>query len=242
MNLKKFSTVMFGVIVLLALSLPVGAAETSGTASAGVFSNYVWRGQQLSEGYVIQPSVGITYGSFGANLWANYDGDVSDHGELTETDLTLDYTFSMEKFSFDAGYIYYGLEGADDTQEIYLTVGYDMLLSPSLTVYYDIEEGNGAFIVASVGHSVEVSEGMDLNIGGSVSYNANSEYSIGDYSALHNGEISASLSIPAGSITVEPVVAYSFPLSDDAETALETISPDNDSSIFYGGVNVSLGF
>jgi len=57
-------------------------------------SNYVWRGQKLSNSWVIQPLVGITYGSFGANIWANYDSDSKidegdGHGEVTETDVTL---------------------------------------------------------------------------------------------------------------------------------------------------------
>jgi len=240
MSFKKLNTIILAVVVLIGLSVPVKAAETSGSASVAFLSDYMWRGEQLSKGFVVQPSVGITYDSFGANLWANYDSDSNNH---TETDLTLNYTFSMDKFSFDAGYIYYGLESADDTQEIYLTVGYDTLLSPSLSIYYDFEKGNGAFIVASAEHSVEVSEGIDLNLGASISYNARSKYGIADYSAFHNGEISASVSIPAAkSITIEPVVAYSFPLSDDAKNTLESINPDGDSNILYGGINLSLSF
>ena len=198
------------------------------------------RGFKLSEDFVIQPSVGITYGSFGANLWANYDTDTNEH---TETDLTLNYTFSSDKFSFDTGYIYYALDGVDDTQEIYLSVGYDTLLSPSITVYLDFDEGDGAFIVASIGHSLEVSEGIELSLGASASYNADSEYSIGDYSDFHNGELSASVSIPiTDAISVEPIIAYTFPLSDDAEDAIEALNDDGDSSIFYGGASVSLSF
>ena len=49
--------------------------ETSGYASVDIMSNYVWRGQKLSDSWVIQPSVGITYGGFGANLWSNFDSD-----------------------------------------------------------------------------------------------------------------------------------------------------------------------
>ena len=35
---------------------------------------------------------------------------------------------------------------------------YDTLLKPSLAVYYDFDEGNGAFLVASIGHSFEVAK------------------------------------------------------------------------------------
>ena len=246
--------------VVLTLIVSVGslyAAETkiSGYASVDVLSNYVWRGQKLSNSWVVQPSVGITYGSFGANIWANYDSDKPEatssdtgHGEFTETDLTLNYSFSVNKFNLVAGYIYYALEGANDTQELYLSAGYDNLLKPTITLYYDFDEGNGAFIVASIGHSFEVSKGIALNLGASASYNINNKV-MGfdkdgkDFSNFYNAEISSSVSIPVWkAITVTPKVACSFPLSNDAKEAIKKISDDRDKDIFYGGVNVTLSF
>ncbi len=236
------------ITMILALGFSIGSLyaeepEVSGSASVDIMSNYMWRGFKLSESYVIQPSVGVTYGSFGANLWTNWDSDWADESELTETDITLNYTSSIDKLSLDVGYIYYGLESAGDTQEIYVSAAYDVLLSPALTIYYDFEEGSGAFIVAAVGHSFEVSKGMDLSLGASASYNAESDYSIGDYSDFHNGEFSASVSIPVtDAISVAPIVAYSFPLSDDAENAIKALNADGDSNIVYGGINVALNF
>ena len=81
-------------------------AAGEGSASVGVYSNYVWRGQTLSDEVVVQPTVGISYGGIGINLWANYDADTE---ELNETDLTLSFANSLDKFSYEAGYIYYGL-------------------------------------------------------------------------------------------------------------------------------------
>lgn len=231
---------IFIVVILLILTPGAQAEEVSGGASVDVMSNYVWRGFKLSEDMVIQPSVGITYGSFGANLWANYDTELE---ELNETDIALNYTFLVEKFDFDVGYIYYGLDSANDTQEIYVSIGYNILLSPTLTLYYDFDEGEGAFITASIGHDIELSNGIALSLGALASYNANSEYSIGDYSDFHNGELSASVSIPVSkNITVGPMIAYSFPLSEEAEDAIEAISDDGDSHIFYGGIKVALEF
>src|SRR4030042_6799535 len=236
-------------------SLYAGETKTSGYASVDIMSNYVWRGQKLSNSWVIQPSVGITYGSFGANIWANYDSDKPEatssdtgHGEFTETDLTLNYSFSVNKFNLVAGYIYYALEGANDTQELYLSAGYDTLLKPTITLYYDFDEGNGAFIVASIGHSFEVSKGIALNLGASASYNINNKV-MGfdkdgkDFSNFYNAEISSSVSIPVWkSITITPKVAYSFPLSNDAKEAIKKISDDGKKDIFYGGINLTLSF
>jgi hypothetical protein len=248
----------FVLTVVLSLCFSVGSLyaeeiKASGYASADVMSNYVWRGQKLSNTWVVQPSVGITYGGFGANLWGNYDSDAtidegSGHGEFTETDVTLNYTHAIDKLTLTAGYIYYALNNFNDTQELYVSAGYDILLKPALTVYYDFDEGNGAFIVASIGHTVEIAKDYNLNLGASASYNINNKV-MGfdkhgnDFSNFYNAELSSSLNIPVWkAITVTPKVAYSFPLSDDAKHAIKNISDDGDKDILYGGVNVTLSF
>ncbi|HMK50526.1 MAG TPA: hypothetical protein VK435_10775 [Thermodesulfovibrionales bacterium] len=227
--------------------------KTSGSASVDVMSNYVWRGQKLSNSWVVQPSVAITYGAFGANIWANYDSDSKidegdGHGEVTETDITLTYTRSIDKWTFGAGYIYYALDAANDTQEVYLSASYDTLLKPTLTVYYDYDEGQGAFIVASIGHSLELIKNTTLNLGASASYNVNNKV-MGfndkgdDFSNFYNAELSSSLNIPVTkALTITPKIAYSFPLSDDAKEAIKSISDDGKKDIVYGGVNVTLSF
>ncbi|MCK5286403.1 MAG: hypothetical protein KAJ59_01190 [Thermodesulfovibrionia bacterium] len=256
--MKHLRILFFTIILMFCFSagtLYAGEPEVTGSASVDVMSNYVWRGIKLSNGYVVQPSVGITYGGFGANLWFNWDSDCNlgtdtcnDNGELTETDLTLNYSFSVDKVSFDAGYIYYALEAANDTQEIYISAGYDVLLNPAITIYYDFEEGSGAFIIASIGHSLDVSKGIALNLGASASYNIENavmgtDADSDEFSNFYNGELSVSLNIPVTDfLSVAPNIAYSFPLSNDAENAIEGLGDDGDSSIFYGGINLTLSF
>jgi hypothetical protein len=255
--MKGLRASALAVFFALLMSFGVYAEETktSGYVSADVMSNYVWRGQRLSNSWVIQPSVGITYGSFGANIWANYDSDRAEtassetgHGEVTETDFTLNYSLAVNKFNFVAGYIFYAFDGANDTQELYLSSGYDTLFKPTLTLYYDFDEGNGAFLIASIGHSLEISKGINLNLGASASYNINNEV-MGfdedgdDFSNFYNGEVSASMNIPVyKAVGLTPKIAYSFPLSDDAEEAIGNISDDGDKDIFYGGINLALSF
>lgn len=239
MRLKSFVVSVSTLVMVLGFSISVRAETgTSGSADIGVFSNYVWRGQKLSNTWVIQPSAGITRGGFGANLWANYDTDTE---ELTETDITFNYARSIDRLSIEGGFIYYGLDSATDTGEIYLSAGYDILLEPALAVYYDFNEGDGGFVVASIGRSFEFDRGISLGLGASAGYNLENKV-MGDFSGLYNGEVSVSLSIPAGSFNVEPVLAYSLPLSDDAKTAIEAVSFGSDGSIFYGGVSANLSF
>lgn len=241
--------------ILIAEAFPVFAEEAagpavSGSASVDIMSQYIWRGWQLSDESVSQPSVGITYEGIGANIWSNYDNDTT---AITETDYTLNYTFNIEKFGFDVGYIFYTFPDSDfDTQEIYTSASYDVILSPSLTVYYDFDEGEGAFIVAAIGHSFALPKDISVDVGASVSYNADNLVmgtdSDGDaFSGFYNGEISASASIPVyKALSITPIVAYSFPLSDDAEDVLEAnalaVTGDDEGDVFYGGVSISLSF
>lgn len=252
MRRVKVLIVALMVLMISAGSLYAEEPKVSGYGSVDVMSNYVWRGQKLSNSWVLQPSVGITYGSFGANLWANYDSDSTidegdGHGEVTETDLTLSYSKSFGKLALTGGYIYYALNGFNDTQEVYVSASYDTLMKPTITVYYDYDEGDGAFVVASIGHSIPISK-MTLNLGASASYNIENKVmgfdKDGDrFSNFYNGEVSASLNIPVyKALAITPKIAYSFALSNDAKDAISSLSDDGRRDIVYGGVNLTWSF
>lgn len=256
--MKKLKVILT-VVFILCISVTGGYADEikkSGYASVDVMSNYVWRGQKLSNSWVVQPSVGINYGAFGINIWSNYDsdrtevtsGDSSGHGKITETDITLTYTHSIDKLTLTGGYIYYALEGAKDTQELYISASYDTLLSPSITVYYDYDEGKGAFIIAGIGHTFPVSKDIGIKLGATASYNIRNKVMGFDgdgkrFTNLYNAELSASMAIPVyKNISLTPKIAYSFPLSNDAKAAIKSVSDDGKKNILYGGINLTLNF
>jgi hypothetical protein len=255
--MKTFKLFVVTILIMSMLSVSaLYAAETeiSGYASVDVMSNYVWRGQKLSDSWVIQPSVGITYGGFDANIWSNFDSDWKGEdtddgqGKVTETDLTLSYSFSKDKFNFSAGYIYYALEGASDTQELFFSAAYDVLLNPALVLYYDYDEGQGTFIIASIDHSFDLGQNIPLDVGASASYNINNKVmgvdeAGNDFSNFYNGELYATVTFPVTkAFSIAPKLAYSFPLSNDAKEAISSISYDGDKDIFYGGINFTLSF
>jgi uncharacterized protein (TIGR02001 family) len=215
-------------------------------------SQYVWRGWQLSDDAAIQPSVGIGYEGFGANIWSNYDTDTT---AVTETDFTVNYAFGVDKFGIDVGYIFYTFPDSDlDTQEIYAAVSYDVLLSPALTVYVDFDEGEGAFVVGSISHSLPLPQDLALDLGASLSLNVDNmvmgtDSNGKEFTDFYNGELSASITIPVPgleALSVTPKCAYSFPLSDDAEDVLEAnalaVTGEDDGDVFYGGVSLALSF
>jgi hypothetical protein len=248
--MKTFKALMAGIALVLITVSGVVAEDTKGTgfASVDVMSNYVWRGQRLSKDMVVQPSVGIAYGAFSTNLWSNWDRQTGDHNE---TDLTLDYALSFGKLGLNTGYIYYGVTGSN-TQEVYVAVSYDAIFKPKLTLYYDIEKGNGGFAVLALGHSFELAKDIPLNLGASAGYNLKNKVmgldsSGNKFSGPYYGEVTAAVTVPVTkAISATPKIAYDFALGSDARDIFKGLNAgygDTDkSNILYGGLNVTLSF
>jgi uncharacterized protein (TIGR02001 family) len=237
------------IILTAALALGIASIASTGTvfadedkptadASVGIYSKYVWRGYELSQdSVVIQPSLTVGYKGFAANLWGNLDTDqkgASDSFNWNETDFTLSYDGAYEKLGYSLGYIYYDLDGADDTQEIYAGLSYDILLSPTLTVYKDIDNYSGYYVNLGISHSFPLTDKYTLDLGASAGYYNRDDI---NYSALHDGQLSASITIPVNEyLSITPEIHYSFPLSDDAD---DVEGLDN---VFYGGLSASFAF
>ena len=247
-TMKIMQTAVLAVLMVGMGTAFAGAEDAKGEASADVtwMSNYIWRGLRLSDKSVVQPSAGITYEGVSFGLWSNYDADTH---EGNETDLTLSYGRPVGPVNVEAGVIYYALDGLPDTQEVYLGLGMDVLLSPSVTLYYDYNEGSGAFMEVGVSHSFALPKEMSLDLGALVGINFNNEV-MGrdkdgdDFSDFYNGDINVSLSIPVGPLTVAPKVGYAFALSDDAKDVFEAadMTGEEKSSYAYGGLSVSMSF
>jgi len=239
------------------------AEEEKPTAdlSVSALSKYVWRGFELSkDSLVLQPSMTIGYKGFGFNLWGNLDTDQdeffatsdADSMSWSETDLTLSYDGSCSFADYGVGYIYYAIDGGDDSQEIYVSATLKTLLSPSLTIYRDYDYYPGWYISAGISHSFAITEDLTLDLGAKIGYyDVDEETTIPDpddptdaYSGLHDGLISASMTFPLGEyFSITPELYYSFPLTSDAEEVIEDASVNGkDSDFVYGGVTLSMSF
>jgi hypothetical protein len=226
----------------------------SASGDMGFFSKYVWRGFELSkDSLVIQPSATIGYGGFAMNLWGNLDTDQDADGEnaFNETDLTLSYDFEVGPAAMSAGYIYYGLDGLDDTAEIYVSASFDTILAPTLSIYRDIDSLEGWYVKLGVSHSLTVTDTLSLDFGASAGYLSADDaesYATSDpteaFSNLLDGLVSVSMTIPVNDVlSVTPSLSYSFPLGGDASDLLESTSFDGDKDSFvYGGITASLSF
>ena len=159
---KRLLTLIISMFVLMTFSLPAlaeekieekAAAEPASAvkeepkpyfsfAAAGL-SQYIFRGyEQSKNSVVIQPSMTVGYRGFEVNLWGNLDTNdkftKADKANWNETDLTLSYAHDIGPIKLTGGYIYYALEGVDDSQELFLKIGGNFLLSPTLSIYREI--------------------------------------------------------------------------------------------------------
>ena len=242
--------------------------EERPTASAdvSVLSKYVWRGYELSDdSIVLQPSMTISYKNFSMNLWGNLDTDVdkgndpdpdfnNNQSQFNETDWTISYAESFGAVSLEGGYIYYGLDNADDSEELYLSIGFDIILSPTLTVYREIAHLPSWYFSFDLSHSFELPRDITLDIAGSVGYYYSDDSDFVEikdhqetrtkYQNFHNGLISIGLTIPINSFcSVSPMLAYSFPLTSDADDQIEYANGlSDDSDYAFGGVTISIAF
>ncbi len=232
--MKKL-TVLFASLALCATALvsTASAIEVSGDAYVGVADKYLWRGIDLSDSQpVMQGGVDLSAGGFTLSYWTNTqlsggDEDFLKAGDVTETDIVLDYSFDVsELLSVSVGDIYYSFNVPGSTHELYLGASLNTILAPSLTVYYDWDAANdanlnGLFYSASIGHDLSLSEALSLSLGAAATYNDESPF-VGAFSDWHNYELSVGADYAlTEQIVVSAAVLYSDALSDDAELVIE---------------------
>ena len=165
-------------------------------------------------------------------------------------------SWSFGPVTTTAGYIYYGLDAVDDSQEVFLGVSLDKFLSPCLTVYKEMDSYLYWYALLAISHELKITDQMVLNLAASVSYlksdDAHEYPEIDDqgaatgeeFSDFHDGTISASLPVTVTQyVTVTPILAYTFPLTDDAKNEMKFRSrTGRDDNFLYGGVTMSMAF
>ena len=249
-------------LLCLSFMLPLQAFagdEPAGGVSVSLMSQYIWRGQELSrDSLVVQPSVTVSYEGFAASIWQNIDTDYWNTAgvgadSLNETDTTLSYSMDLGTCEIDAGYIWYSLDGADDSQEIYGTMTLDLFLSPTLTVYREFSHYPSTYITLGISHSMELPRniGLELSLQGSYLISSDKEAypdpgDPGDeYSDLHDGLATVTLNVPVTKrLTLSPELEWSFPLSSTAADDMQARNAGHGGkdNFLYGGITASLAF
>lgn len=214
MQIKQLTITLIALLILVSSAGSAFAAiEVTGDVYAGVNSMYLWRGDNLSnDDPVVQGGMDISIKNFTLSYWSNLNLNTD---ELDETDFTIDYTQDLnDKLSLSVGHIFYALDSLDDTSEVYAGISLKTLLEPTFTIYYDYDANAGdIFITAAISHSLELAKGLNLNMGGLISY-----LDSDNVSDLHNLELSAAADYAiTDQLTLTPSLIYSTPLSDNSD-------------------------
>jgi uncharacterized protein (TIGR02001 family) len=213
--------------------------ELSITSGLGFESRYVFRGVQFAE-TSIQPSVTVNYGGFHIGAWFNLpigDDDfvVTPGGE--ELDLVIGWGGDLGEIArFDVGVTYYLFpdlmsgffdlyeEDGDglgaNTLEPYLTLSFDLPLSPAASVFHDFNFDTTTF-QGALAKSFPLGGKTSLDLSGTIGYvldddpgadylygaaSANVSYAVSDDSSLYLGVRYGGSDIAGGSIIDDSIL------------------------------------
>ena len=248
---KILSTVLCG-LLFVAGSAPAWAlGPVDIDASLDLYNKYVWRGMIANPDAVLQPDLSASLLGIGVGFWGNVDlTDIHDNAwNFTEVDYTASYGLSLPLLDLAGGLIHYDFPNSEApaTTEFFVAATANVLLSPSVTYYYDFDEIDGAYLALSASHATPLTPAIDLEIGANLGIGSDGwhtgYFGVGTDPASGTGTtdllVRAAAPIKAIPIvTITPSVAYSTLLSK-AKDAVKSAGGDTDAVIFGLGASVS---
>jgi hypothetical protein len=273
------ATVGGAVLVLIGvLGNPVRVqAQATFGVDLDLFSSYVWRGLSLTNKPVLEPGLWVSFPAGNASItaggWANIDigqyddaSDISESGgtsafNLAEFDPYAEVSFPVGNATLTGGvtgYIYPnddpGLTSDFNTWELYGKAGLDVLLSPELSIYYDIDKIKGAYIEGNLSHSLPASEQVSIDLGATAGFSAGQDADLDDlgtpqadfFNFAENGfthlDLSAGVPFTVGVFSITPVIH--FVINGDELTKITSFDettgfPNSKDAKIWGGVSLS---
>jgi hypothetical protein len=213
------------------------ANEIHCSVTADYFGKYIWRGQNVSNRSVFQPSVSLSSYGFTGSFWGNMDltGQNKHRNEFIELNYILDYSAAMpgiDWLNFSMGTIHYQFPNTSyrPTTEVYGGLSFDVPLTPSIKVFRDVDETDGTYIMAAIEHKIgKIATFSDdcycgLQLGSGIGW-GNSAYNT-YFFAINDGKsndlvFSAGFPICMGKWTIKPGINYSMMLSDAVRSATD---------------------
>lgn len=238
---------------------------TEVTAEAALMTAYVWRGQVLNNDMVFQPQITVSHANFSVNVWGNYDlgkNVAGNQSEFSEMDISLAYTIPLEinDFAFDVGVINYNFPGNEGTSipsttEIFASahlLTFSDYVLPSVTMFGDIDEADGTYILFDIVAPYQVSEYLSVEAGasagwGNTSYNdyywggvptvggGDQDEGFNDYNLYANASYEL-----MENVTASANVTFTFLEGGSIRNAADVIY-ENDQKL-WAGVNIAYDF
>jgi hypothetical protein len=223
-------------------AVPARAAEAELTLTLS--NAYIWRGITFNDSGVGQFSLDVGELKLGSvplsfNVWGNLDiGDFDGalaKGRFSEIDLTVEAGLPS---GFAVGYIEYLFPaGVASTRELYASWSKELVVTPTLTLYYDVGEVDDFYATAELGYSYALNEKTSLDLGGLVAL-AGADFAKaygGEKGGFYNYDLSAGISYQAKEkLSVAGKIGWAGSL-DKAVLPKQPLG-------FYGAADVSIGF
>jgi hypothetical protein len=274
-RVKVFAALLVAAGLSTAPERAVAQAEIG--AQVDLFSSYVWRGLSLTNKPVLQPDLWISFPAGNASVtvgnWANIDlgqyddpdDDISESGGLSSFNIAelnpyAEVGFPAGKATLTGGIVGYiypndltdesngGLNTDFNTWEVYAKAELDVLLAPTLQVFYDIDKIDGAYLEASVAHSLPLGEKLTLDLGALAGFSAGQDADLDEfdvpqadfYNFQDNGfthlDVSAGLPLTAGVFSITPVLH--FVVTGDELTKVSSPTELDSDLKLWGGVSI----
>jgi hypothetical protein len=222
-------------------------------------SEFVWRGRILNDEPCFQPSITIGSSGFSASIWGSWNlTSVSNTWQNSRVDASFDYTFVLGKNIIRPGFVAYIYKDdpghlAKDTYECFASYTYDVLLLPTLVVYYDFSRIDGFFATFSVAHSFELMKdrmAFDVKLtldGADKAFNNNlfyfpamddDELSSPDKTSLVDLGVAVSAPITVGkNFTITPAAKFITLLDSDTKDLVDRAGQDTSLFVYSLAIN-----
>ncbi|MFC1557029.1 TorF family putative porin [candidate division KSB1 bacterium] len=181
--IEKFRLIKLYIVFFSLITGPcVGIAQIRLTEEVSFASKYIWRGYNIADTPVMQPSVTLEEETTGlsVNIWGS--AALTDRGEFDtadELDFTLTYSTSfVENVECTAGSIFYTFPTQypfdfdnHTTFELFFTASPSNLpVNTELTVYYDFNLGDDLYASIKLNDNVPLS-GLSVGYSVGIGYN-----------------------------------------------------------------------
>jgi uncharacterized protein (TIGR02001 family) len=187
-NPRKFmrSSLLAAASLAALLAAAPAAAQATLTGNVALNSAYFWRGITFANRSVVQADVSLAVpllgGSLAGGAWANYEPgtyayprDISmnadDGPDVTEVDLWAEYGYAFGATTVAAGVLAFRFPNENgftedlNTTELYARLSVDGPLSPSFTMYRDVDKVIGTYVEGSVSQSVTLFDWTTVTLG-----------------------------------------------------------------------------
>ncbi|MEP6343938.1 MAG: TorF family putative porin [Maricaulaceae bacterium] len=256
--MKKIILSTVALSVLAATATTANAEDISVSISADYVSEYVFRGVSFAN-TAIQPGIEVSKGGFTVGTWVSAAlGETSDLAS-DEIDVYAGYGWDInDAVSASVGATIYhfpeagGLFDIDasggSTLEVYAGLGFNTVLSPAITAYYDVNF-EAFTLEGSVGHSVPVADKTSLDLGltaGLVDVDdASYEWATGSAAVSYAITDAASFYVGAN-LSLNSEDNLDFVTFGDLEgltlDEIANLSTTSDDTLFWVGTGISTSF